>query len=145
MRQAIICYEMPAVLPKLLRAVGKTISDTAKESIHNKLHLRQTHAKLGIRNLGPYFINSSFVIMLLRAYRHKLSILPQRYCYRVRYNDGLTLFSPIMNHAIARAAAYYDEGITRHLPNDVTHLVIIDAGAHIGSFFLPIAARYPNS
>jgi FkbM family methyltransferase len=134
-----------AATPNLVQGIWKTISDTAKQSINNKLHLRPTYAKLGIRNLEPYLINSSFIIMLLRAYRHKVSILPQRYCYRVRYSDGLTLFSPIMNHAIARAEAHYDQDIARYLPNDAKHLVIIDAGAHIGSFFLPIAAKYANS
>src|SRR5689334_977228 len=68
-----------AAAPNLMRAIWKTISDTATQSINNKLHLRQRYTKLGIRNLGPYLINSSFVVMLLRAYRHKVSILPQQY------------------------------------------------------------------
>lgn len=132
------------ILGKVWRFVGREFRTAFRLTVSpGRFFSRRTVVK---NVLALYLIESSFVLRLIvRALDGRLrrSFVP----IRVRYRNGLVLAYPLrhyLHHAddlFVSYADYYRR--TLGLRDDFTGRdVIIDVGAHLGTFSLPLAKRH---
>ncbi len=95
-----------------------------------------------INKWSVYLINSSVWVALYRDLIRRGFINFNKIFYKIKYSDGLVLYSPLNNHALNRADQNYLQYFSGF---DCKGKNILDIGSHIGTFSIPFAIKYPSS